>query len=1142
MKPPFRLVPAPGRARTSRRGAPWAAARPPLARRALAGAALALSLCAAPAHATWQEFRAAQDGLADNQVLSIAEGSDGAIWFGTPGGASRFDGNRWSTIADSLPSRVVYSLLEDRRGALWFGTQNAGLAKLENGRWSRYDVSSGTLPSNTVLAALEDAAGDLWFGTSGGLVRFEPGPARWTTYLESPTGLVNKQAWRLLEDQSKQLWIATPEGVSRLDPTRSVWTRYTQDPLALGRDSVLALGEDATGGVWFGTDLGAWRLGPSGWSHYDDTNGLSGKPVTAIARDSLGRMWFGGFIGVTRFDGQTFRVDQTTDNGRAIGQVASLRVDRSGNVWIGTVAGGAIRYDGVSWHNETALVDVPGSCPAQPSPGITPLRALGSNCLTAMLQDAAGDLWFSTYDGGVTRLDRAGRWTVQKRAPGIPISDTLSALAEDRGGNLWFASRFAGVARLDPTRTTWGLEWKGTGLAGDSVTSVLGDREGDVWVGTTNGVGRFSGGAWSSFVHGGVGGVSVQVFGFFEDAGGRLWIRTTVALYMLDPARAVLSRYGINEGLPDDVPTAIASTPDGTIWVGTEHGLAHLPFGTSTWIIDGAMGAPLDSAVNSLVVDHLGRLWVAGDRSAAWYDGSGWTRISVVDLGSSPIAFDPDRPVQDLFEDSGGTMWVSTFGGLARTNGESWHRYDNRGGLAGTQVTGFLEDRQHRLWFSSDGGLTEHEPDRVAPQTIFVNRPPALSPSRNASFVFAAAYGEVADLEYSTSWDGAPFSPFGTDNTFSISGVSDGIHTFDVTSRDWSHNVDPSPAHFTFEVDATPPAAVIASPRFGDPVRGSVPVVGTTVDPRFASWQLAARPVGSTSWNSPPAVNIASATKAANGDTLAIWNTTSLAEGNWELRLSVTDTLGLVGATLIQSIVDNQPPYANVTTPVHIVAKDGGDVYTTHSEVHLYFPPQSFDADATVTIDPVSDAPTTLPDGGTLSGQAWSIGWTQANLVHDATLEMSDAGGGSAPAVYAQLGTGPWQRLGGSPQPSQNLGLPFRSPGRYAIYVQGAAAPSGSGLTVSLSPRAFSPRGAFAAHDIAIGFSLGRPGSATVKIYDRAGRLVKTVVEGMDAGTGANLVRWDGRSRDGDVVPPGLYLITVQALGQTQTKTVAVVE
>jgi flagellar hook assembly protein FlgD len=62
----------------------------------------------------------------------------------------------------------------------------------------------------------------------------------------------------------------------------------------------------------------------------------------------------------------------------------------------------------------------------------------------------------------------------------------------------------------------------------------------------------------------------------------------------------------------------------------------------------------------------------------------------------------------------------------------------------------------------------------------------------------------------------------------------------------------------------------------------------------------------------------------------------------------------------------------------------------------------------------------------------------------------------------------------------------------------------------------------------------------TVRVYTRPERLVREVVAGQSMNAGANLVRWDGRDRNGGFATDGLYLVTVEALGRTERKSLAV--
>ena len=76
---------------------------------------------------------------------------------------------------------------------------------------------------------------------------------------------------------------------------------------------------------------------------------------------------------------------------------------------------------------------------------------------------------------------------------------------------------------------------------------------------------------------------------------------------------------------------------------------------------------------------------------------------------------------------------------------------------------------------------------------------------------------------------------------------------------------------------------------------------------------------------------------------------------------------------------------------------------------------------------------------------------------------------------------------------------------------------------------------------MAISFSLGSPANASIRIYSRSGRLIREVASGRGFTAGTNVVQWDGRKTDGSIVADGLYMVSVEALGETRVKTLAVV-
>jgi hypothetical protein len=94
--------------------------------------------------------------------------------------------------------------------------------------------------------------------------------------------------------------------------------------------------------------------------------------------------------------------------------------------------------------------------------------------------------------------------------------------------------------------------------------------------------------------------------------------------------------------------------------------------------------------------------------------------------------------------------------------------------------------------------------DTVPPDTSITSQPAALSNSPSPSFDFLAT---EPGSTFECSLDGAAFAACTTPKSYS--GVADGAHTFQVRAVDPAGNVDPSPASYSWTIDATPPDTTI---------------------------------------------------------------------------------------------------------------------------------------------------------------------------------------------------------------------------------------------------------------------------------------------------------------------------------------------
>ena len=89
-----------------------------------------------------------EEGLPNNALMSVIQTRDGYLWIATWAGLARFDGVRFTTVADNLPNDHARAILEDADGSVWVGLSGTGVA-----RWSPRGVDIVTpaqgLPAST---------------------------------------------------------------------------------------------------------------------------------------------------------------------------------------------------------------------------------------------------------------------------------------------------------------------------------------------------------------------------------------------------------------------------------------------------------------------------------------------------------------------------------------------------------------------------------------------------------------------------------------------------------------------------------------------------------------------------------------------------------------------------------------------------------------------------------------------------------------------------------------------------------------------------------------------------------------------------------------------------------------------------------
>lgn len=582
-----------------------------------------------------------QEGLPHESVTAVCQDQEGFIWLGTKNGLCRYDGHDVEVFrhdpndARSLAGNHVQTLLVDHAGALWIGTYDGGL--------SRYDIRTNTftnyrhhpdlpnsLAADNVHALHEDQRNQLWVGTyGGGLCRYDAHTDAFRRYTGGPESRV---VFTIAEDHMGQFWLGTfGEGLYRFDPHEEVFAHHAANPLLAGSD-VFALHYDRRGHLWAGTyGQGLFRVDiTTGAATHYHTRQLPGSYVISITSDVMGNLWLatrgGGLIHTTlraeRFD--AYRAD--TYGGPITDQINHVFVDRDHVLWVAGEAAGVSRLP-VFQTSFRALRGTEGT--------------FDMAAVTAVLEDAAGNLWFGTFGNGLHRYNpTTRRYRSFRRGTGATSlpEDIVTSLAPAGDGRIWVGTANEGLARYTPGTDTFERFRADTsdpaGLTGNAIEMLFTDRQGRLWVGTygaglcrleeeRSGKPRFRHWQHDSADARSMSPYTVKTM--YEDRTGGFWFGTDGGgLVRLQAGRQHFLHYREDtndvRSLAGRTVTGVAEDARGRLWVSLLNGTLCRFSGDRGDFVRHRYTESRLTGARSLLRDHEGFFWVATEQGLVRFD------------------------------------------------------------------------------------------------------------------------------------------------------------------------------------------------------------------------------------------------------------------------------------------------------------------------------------------------------------------------------------------------------------------------------------------------------------------------------------------------------------------------------------------
>ena len=284
------------------------------------------------------------------------------------------------------------------------------------------------------------------------------------------------------------------------------------------------------------------------------------------------------------------------------------------------------------------------------------------------------------------------------------------------------------------------------GLPGMTITAIMQDKKGYIWLGSYDGLVRFDGIDFVSFNRS-----TDEKYDFssarslLQDSQENIWVgHNDEGVTCIFPDGST-KKYTSNDGLPNNKVNALCEDTDHNIWFGTASGVCYLtPSGEFVVPAGLAELGQQNIMVVRLYCDTAGRVWVstATENDLFVWSNKKLERFTGITKIKNPIVYDVNQDnsgafwfgvspryavkikdteetvydightqqtgtlVESIIQDSHGNYWIGSDSGITVMHNGKITYYDRTNGLIDNAITKILEDREGNIWIGFNrGGL-----------------------------------------------------------------------------------------------------------------------------------------------------------------------------------------------------------------------------------------------------------------------------------------------------------------------------------------------------------------------------------------------------------------------------------------------------
>ena len=604
------------------------------------------------------------NGLSQSVVNCLFQDSKGYIWIGTQNGLNRFNGETFDVF-------------------------------------SYNPADSGSISNNWVYAIAEDTHGNLWVGTKDGLNIYLPDQNKFQriAYRTSFTYDITQYSYDVICLKNGQVLINTPPVISVYDPQEESFTHFQSKLKYDGsvKDVKIPIVEDEDGQIWIGSTKGlaAFSLQTKEFRYFSFKNNrdvVDDVSVTAIFKDKKGKLWVGTTSGLFNYNSVSNHFEESQFSRGSSKRnffenicIRSIVEDKNGNLIIGTEGNGLYV---VSLY----------SSPVTVQNYTTDNSEIGHNIVQSLIIDRSENLWIGTLQG-ISKTDLKKKKFSLYRKSNSPnsldlLGNVIASLYKDDDGTLWVGNWGQGLNLIN--RNTGEVEHFSTQLTGnhhlsnDFIHVIFKDSEHRIWLGTRNGIliydqpgNKFV--PWQEYFKN----PSLPTFNqlriymIIQDRSSNYWIGTQNGLYKINLEKSSVEVFqkelDLNHQLSSNLIYCLLEDSDGLIWIATVSGLdVYNPVTRHIKHFRKEEKGLSDDFVISLCEDRNGRIWIGTS-----------TYVNVYNKKDSTFTYYsqeqglPNNRIFEIIKDKKNDLWVATGKGLCRFDEEqnSFHTFTLEDGL-----------------------------------------------------------------------------------------------------------------------------------------------------------------------------------------------------------------------------------------------------------------------------------------------------------------------------------------------------------------------------------------------------------------------------------------------------------------------------